>query len=100
MRCSLFQRMDGSQTTIEADPDLHGTLVWGNGDGRGLEACPRLLTHRRIDLLGALDAARTHGHDNSGEHIHVAVWPTVHELHQLAADTTPLKAGALCWRSV
>jgi nitrilase len=21
---------------------------------------------------------------NSGEHIHVAVWPTVHELHQLA----------------
>jgi predicted amidohydrolase len=22
---------------------------------------------------------------NSGEHIHVAVWPTVHELHQLAS---------------
>jgi predicted amidohydrolase len=34
-----------------------------------------------------LDASRTHGHAQfrSGEHIHVAAWPTVHELHQLAS---------------
>jgi nitrilase len=37
-------------------------------------------------LLGALDAARERmAVHNSGEHIHVAIWPTVHELHQLAS---------------
>jgi len=79
MRCSLFQRMDGSQTTIGSSSRLHGTARVGNGDGAGWKPCHVCWTHRRIDLLGALDAARTHGHAHSGEHIHVAVWPTVHE---------------------
>jgi len=31
---------------------------------------------------------------NSGEHIHVAVWPTAHDLHQLCSRTMPLKGVA------
>jgi Carbon-nitrogen hydrolase len=42
-------------------PTYTERLVWGNGDGRGLEAVHVCWTHRRIDLLGALDAACTHG---------------------------------------
>ncbi len=38
-------------------PTYTERLVWGNGDGRGLFG-----TRWWIDLLGALDAARAHGH--------------------------------------
>jgi len=61
-------------------------LVWGNGDGRGLEAAPT--SAGRVGGLICwehwMPLARMAMH-NSGEHIHVAVWPTVHELHQLAS---------------
>src|SRR5258708_3224 len=67
-------------------PTYTERLVWGNGDGRGLEA-----VSTAAGRIGGLicwehwmPLARMALH-NSGEHIHVAVWPTVHELHQLAS---------------
>jgi predicted amidohydrolase len=61
-------------------------VVWGNGDGRGLSS-----VKTRNGRVGGLicwehwmPLARMAMH-NSGEHIHVAVWPTVHELHQLCS---------------
>jgi nitrilase len=67
-------------------PTYTERLVWGNGDGRGLEAAAT-----SVGRVGGLicwehwmPLARMAMH-NSGEHIHVAVWPTVHELHQLAS---------------
>ena len=67
-------------------PTYTERLVWGNGDGRGLEALST-----SVGRIGGLicwehwmPLARMAMH-NSGEHIHVAVWPTVHELHQLAS---------------
>jgi nitrilase len=67
-------------------PTYTERLVWGNGDGRGLEAA--LTSAGRVGGLICwehwMPLARMAMH-NSGEHIHVAVWPTVHELHQLAS---------------
>jgi predicted amidohydrolase len=67
-------------------PTYTERLVWGSGDGRGLEAVPT--SAGRIGGLICwehwMPLARMAMH-NSGEHIHVAVWPTVHELHQLAS---------------
>src|SRR5258708_769278 len=67
-------------------PTYTERLVWGNGDGAGLEA-----VRTSVGRVGGLicwehwmPLARMAMH-NSGEHIHVAVWPTVHELHQLAS---------------
>jgi nitrilase len=61
-------------------------MVWGQGDASGL---------RSANLHGAnvgglicwehwMPLARQHMH-NTGEQIHVAVWPTVHEMHQIAS---------------
>ena len=67
-------------------PTYTERLVWGNGDGRGLEAVPT--SAGRVGGLICwehwMPLARMAMHD-SGEHVHVAVWPTVHELHQLAS---------------
>jgi nitrilase len=67
-------------------PTYTERLVWGDGDGRGLEAVPT--SAGRVGGLICwehwMPLARMAMH-NSGEHIHVAVWPTVHELHQLAS---------------
>ena len=67
-------------------PTYTERLVWGNGDGRGLEA-----VSTAAGRIGGLICwehwmpfARMAMH-NSGEHIHVAIWPTVHELHQLVS---------------
>jgi predicted amidohydrolase len=61
-------------------------LIWGNGDGRGLSS-----VNTKTSRIGGLicwehwmPLARMAMH-NSGEHIHVAVWPTAHELHQLCS---------------
>jgi nitrilase len=61
-------------------------LIWGNGDGRGLSS-----VNTKTSRIGGLicwehwmPLARMAMH-NSGEHIHVAAWPTVHELHQLCS---------------
>src|SRR5712692_5664499 len=67
-------------------PTYTERLVWGNGDGRGLQA----VSTSAVRIGGLIcwehwmPLARMAMH-NSGEHIHVAVWPTVHELHQLAS---------------
>src|SRR6202045_3746857 len=67
-------------------PTYTERLVWGNGDGRGLEAVPT--SAGRVGGLICwehwMPLARMAMH-NSGEHIHVAVWPTVHDLHQLCS---------------
>jgi nitrilase len=67
-------------------PTYTERLVWGNGDGRGTEAVPT--SAGRVGGLICwehwMPLARMAMH-NSGEHIHVAVWPTVHDLHQLAS---------------
>lgn len=66
-------------------PTYTERLVWGQGDGAGLEAVAT-----PVGRVGGLvcwehwmPLARQALHD-SGEHIHVAVWPTVHEMHQIA----------------
>lgn len=67
-------------------PTYTERLVWGQGDGRGLAAFDS-----PVGRIGGLicwehwmPLARQVLH-NSGEHIHIAVWPTVNELHQLSS---------------
>lgn len=67
-------------------PTFTERLVWGQGDGSGLRA-----VDTSVGRVGGLicwehwmPLARQVLHD-SGEHIHVSVWPTVHEMHQIAS---------------
>ncbi|MEP6821265.1 MAG: carbon-nitrogen hydrolase family protein [Chthoniobacterales bacterium] len=61
-------------------------LVWGQGDGRGLEsvATPAGRIGGLICWEHWMPLARQALH-LAGEQIHIAVWPTVHEMHQLAS---------------
>ncbi len=67
-------------------PTYTERLVWGQGAGHGLKAVDT--SAGRIGGLICwehwMPLARQVLHD-SGEHIHVAVWPTVHEMHQIAS---------------
>lgn len=67
-------------------PTYSERMVWGAGDGAGLNAVETggLRIGGLICWEHWMPLARMAMH-NSGEHIHVAVWPTVHELHQLAS---------------
>lgn len=67
-------------------PTYSEKLLYGLGDGRGLNAAD---TH--LGRIGGLicwehwmPLARQAMH-NSGEHIHIALWPWVHDIHQLAS---------------
>lgn len=67
-------------------PTYTERLVWGMGDGKALNA-----VDTSVGRLGGLicwehwmPLARQALHD-SGEDIHVAVWPTVNEMHQIAS---------------
>jgi predicted amidohydrolase len=67
-------------------PTYTERMVWGNGDAEGLRA-----VDTPIGRLGGLicwehwmPLARQAMHE-AGEQIHVAVWPTVHEMHQIAS---------------
>ncbi len=67
-------------------PTYTERLVWGQGDGSGLKA-----VDTTVGRVGGLicwehwmPLARQVLHD-SGEHVHIAVWPTVHEMHQIAS---------------
>lgn len=67
-------------------PTFSERLVWGTGDTSGLHA-----VDTPVGRVGGLvcwehwmPLARQTLHD-SGEDIHVAVWPTVHEMHQVAS---------------
>lgn len=67
-------------------PTYTERLVWGQGDGGGLASVAT--PHGRVGGLICwehwMPLARQALH-NAGEHIHVAVWPTVHEMHQIAS---------------
>src|SRR6266436_4256343 len=67
-------------------PTYTERIVWGQGDGSGLKSKPTPLG--RVGGLICwehwMPMARQTLH-LAGEHIHVAVWPTVHEMHQLAS---------------
>jgi nitrilase len=67
-------------------PTYTERLVWGQGDGRGLDAVST--SAGRVGGLICwehwMPLTRMALHE-SGEHLHVAVWPTVHDLHQLAS---------------
>ncbi len=67
-------------------PTYTERLVWGQGDGGGLEsvATPYGRVGGLICWEHWMPLARQAMH-NAGEHIHVAVWPTVHEMHQIAS---------------
>ncbi len=61
-------------------------LVWGQGDGGGLAsvATPAARVGGLICWEHWMPLARQALHI-AGEQIHVAVWPTVHEMHQIAS---------------
>src|SRR5688572_18731428 len=67
-------------------PTYTERMVWGNGDADGLTAVDT--SAGRVGGLVCwehwMPLARQALHD-SGEDIHVAVWPTVHDRHQLAS---------------
>ena len=67
-------------------PTYTERLIWGQGDAAGLEAVKT--DFGRVGSLICwehwMPLARQAMHD-SGEHVHVAVFPTVHETHQIAS---------------
>ncbi|MFN2475486.1 MAG: carbon-nitrogen hydrolase family protein [Chthoniobacterales bacterium] len=67
-------------------PTYTERLVWGQGDGGGLETVetPSGRVGGLICWEHWMPLARQALH-NAGEHIHIAVWPTVHEMHQIAS---------------
>jgi nitrilase len=67
-------------------PTYSERMIWGSGDGTGLAAVEAggLRVGGLICWEHWMPLARMAMH-NSGEDIHVAVWPTAHELHQLAS---------------
>ncbi|MBA3882345.1 MAG: carbon-nitrogen hydrolase family protein [Chthoniobacterales bacterium] len=67
-------------------PTYTERLIWGQGDGGGLESIetPFGRVGGLICWEHWMPLARQAMH-NAGEHIHVAVWPMVHEMHQIAS---------------
>jgi predicted amidohydrolase len=67
-------------------PTYTERMVWGNGDGYGLQAVDT--PAGRVSALVCwehwMPLARQAMHE-SGEDIHIAAWPTVHEMHQVAS---------------
>jgi predicted amidohydrolase len=67
-------------------PTYTERLVWGPGDAEGLRAVdtPAARVGGLICWEHWMPLARQAMHD-SGEDVHVAVWPTAHEMHQVAS---------------
>lgn len=67
-------------------PTYTERMVWGAGDAAGLQAVdtPAGRVGGLICWEHWMPLARQAMHD-SGEDIHVAAWPTVHEMHQVAS---------------
>lgn len=67
-------------------PTYTERMVWGSGDAGGLRAVdtPRSRIGGLICWEHWMPLARQALHE-SGEAIHVALWPTVHEMHQIAS---------------
>jgi nitrilase len=85
------QMVIGSDGTIlsrhrKLMPTFSERLVWGQGDGSGLDAVatPIGRVGHLICWEHWMPLARQAVH-RSGEQIHVATWPSVHEMHQIAS---------------
>jgi nitrilase len=67
-------------------PTFTERLLWGHGDSNGVRAVatPSARVGGLICWEHWMPLARQAMHD-SGEDIHVAAWPTVHDLHQVAS---------------
>jgi nitrilase len=69
-------------------PTYHERLIWGQGDGDALAAVAADRAGTKIGSLICwehwMPLTRQAMHD-SGEEIHVAGWPGVHEMHQVAS---------------
>lgn len=67
-------------------PTYTERLIWGAGDSAGLRAVdvPGVRLGGLICWEHWMPLARQALHE-SGEDVHVAVWPTVHEMHQVAS---------------
>src|SRR5258708_8101396 len=67
-------------------PTYTERLLWAQVDGRGLRsvATPDCRAGRLVCWEHWMPLARQAMHI-AGEHIHVAVWPTVHQMHQVAS---------------
>jgi nitrilase len=67
-------------------PTYTERLIWGQGDGRGLRSIvtPGGRVGGLICWEHWMPLARQAMHI-AGEHVHVAVWPTVHQMHQVAS---------------
>jgi predicted amidohydrolase len=67
-------------------PTYTERMVWGPGDARGLRSAAA--PFGRVGALVCwehwMPLAR-HAMHESGEDVHVALWPTVHEMHQVAS---------------
>ena len=67
-------------------PTFNERLIWGQGDGRGLRAVETPIG--RIGGLICWEHWMPHARQTlhiSGEDIHVALWPSVKEMHQIAS---------------
>jgi nitrilase len=67
-------------------PTYTERMIWGNGDADGLKAVdsPSGRVGGLVCWEHWMPLARQALHD-SGEDIHIAVWPTVHDRHQVAS---------------
>lgn len=67
-------------------PTFNEKLLYGVGTGEGLRAVATTIGRISVSICWEhwMPLTRQALH-NSGEHIHVALWPTVHEIHQIAS---------------
>jgi nitrilase len=83
-------------------PTYTERMVWGNGDAHGLRAVatPRARVGAMVCWEHWMPLARQAMHD-TGEDIHVAAWPTVHEMHQVASRQYAFeRRGRRCTRCI
>lgn len=67
-------------------PTFTEKMLYGLGDGQGLKATSTAFGKVTASICWEhwMPMTRQALH-NTGEHIHVALWPTVHEMHQIAS---------------
>jgi len=67
-------------------PTYSERMIWGQGDAVGLRCAA--VRGKKVGAMVCWEhwmlLVRQHMH-NQGEQIHVALWPTVHEMHQIAS---------------
>lgn len=97
----LFFGNDGSLLNHHRKliPTYSERMVWGQGDSAGL----RTTKIHQVNVAGSIcwehwmPLTRQHLH-SLGEQIHIAVWPTVHEMHQIASRHYAFEGRCLCSR--